>query len=255
MDELQGPATTRPAALVTGGSSGIGLACAGKLASLGYAVAICGRDPARLAEAEADGSAELAVVCDVGDRSAVDRLARRVVERFGRLDVVVANAGTWIGAPIAELAGDDWDAVIRTNLTGTFNTVAATLDHLRAHRGYVFAVASIAAYESEAGFAAYSASKAGIRGLALAIREEAVSGAVRVTVISPGYVDTPFLSVDARNRDGVLQPNDVAETIAWCLRLSPAAIVREVVLEDSIAGPLDRESKWEEYRTKHQTSA
>jgi NAD(P)-dependent dehydrogenase (short-subunit alcohol dehydrogenase family) len=253
MEELERRTAAR-SALVTGGSSGIGLACARRLASLGFAVAICGRDAARLAKAEPDCAAELSVVCDVGDRSAVDRLAQCVVERFGRLDVVVANAGAWRGAPIAELSNDDWDAVIRTNLTGTFNTIAATIDHLRMTRGYLFVVASIAAYASEAGFSAYSASKAGLRGLALAVREEAASTGVRITVISPGYVDTPFLRAESRNRAGVLEPDDVAETIAWCLRLSPAAIVREVVLEDSVTAVLDREASWEDYRANQTDS-
>jgi NAD(P)-dependent dehydrogenase (short-subunit alcohol dehydrogenase family) len=85
----------------------------------------------------------------------------------------------------------------------------------------------------------YSAAKAGLRGLALAVREEVAGDGVRLTVISPGYVDTPFLSSAERDRDGVPSVGDVAETIAWCLALSPAALVRDIVLEDS-ATPLER---------------
>jgi NAD(P)-dependent dehydrogenase (short-subunit alcohol dehydrogenase family) len=225
------------AALITGGSSGIGLACARKLVELGYGVAICGRDERRLTAAQVDCGADIAVACDVGDRAAVGRFVDAAIDRFGGLDVVVANAGDWRGDRIEELRGEDWDAVMRTNLGGTFHTVAATIAHLRARRGYIFVVASTAAYESAVGFAAYSASKAGLRGLSFAIREEVAGQGVRVTVISPGYVDTPFLSAEERARDGLLSATDVAETVAWCLRLSPAAVVREVVIEDS-GGPI-----------------
>ena len=224
------------AALITGGSSGIGLACARKLVELGYNVAICGRDEGRLAAAQVDCGAEIAITCDVGDRVAVQRFVDAAVDRFGGLDVVVANAGDWRGGPIEELRGEDWDAVLRTNLNGTFYTAAATLAHLRARAGYIFVIASISAFMSAVGFAAYSSSKAGLRGLSFAIREEVAGQGVRVTVISPGYVDTPFLGAEERARDGLLSPTDIAETVAWCLRLSPAAVVRDIVIEDS-GGP------------------
>ena len=91
------------AALVTGGSSGIGLACARKLVELGYGVAICGRDEARLAAAQVDCGADIAMTCDVGDRVAVQRFVDAAVDSFGGLDVVVANAGTWRAGLIEKL--------------------------------------------------------------------------------------------------------------------------------------------------------
>jgi 3-oxoacyl-[acyl-carrier protein] reductase len=222
-------------ALITGGTSGIGRACAERLSALGYRVAVCGRDEGRLAGMAAD----LALACDVGDRDAVNGLVDGVVSRLGGLDVVVANAGTWRGGRIERLSDEDWDHVLRTNLTGVFNVVSAAIAHLRARRGHLIVVSSIAAHRSEVGFAAYSASKAGLRGLALAVHEEAAADGVRVTVISPGYVDTPFLSAASRERDGILQPSDIADTVSWLLGLSPSAVVREVVIEDS-AQPRER---------------
>jgi NAD(P)-dependent dehydrogenase (short-subunit alcohol dehydrogenase family) len=215
-------------ALVTGGTRGIGLECARTLRRLGLGVAVCGRDPADVAAAA--GVMELARACDVTDRAAVAALAGEAASTLGGLAVVIANAGVLTQrALLVDTPTDVWESTLRVNVLGVANTLAAATPHLRRSRGYAFVISSISGHEGMAEFSAYSASKWSLGLTQTFLQEEAVNG-VRATVISPGLVDTRM--GDAAGFGGErLQPSDVAATVEWCLALSPAAVVREVVLE------------------------
>jgi len=198
-------------ALVTGGTRGIGLECARSLRRLGFGVAVCSRHPE---DVTAAAEVELARVCDVTDRDAVGALADVLTER----------------ALLADTPADVWESTLRVNVVGVANTLAAATPHLRRSRGYAFVISSIAGHEGMAEFGAYSTSKWGLRGLTRTFIQEEAPRGVRATVISPGLVDTRM--GDAAGFGGErLRPSDVAATVEWCLALSPAALVREVVLE------------------------
>ena len=140
------------AVIVTGGGTGIGAAVARLLTSGGDRVAILGRRPGPLrAVAALTGAVD--VVCDVSDAAQVAASVATVLDRFGRLDGLVLNAGIMLPGGIAELSAADWDALVAANLTGAFHTARAALPHLLAARGAVVAVASIAALRASAGWA------------------------------------------------------------------------------------------------------
>jgi NAD(P)-dependent dehydrogenase (short-subunit alcohol dehydrogenase family) len=230
------------AALVTGGGSGIGLACARALRELGYRVALCGRDTRKLeAAATAIGDAAW-IACDVTNRDAVEAAVADTVDRFGRLDVVVANAGVFppSRATLDRTPLDEWEVVTATNLDGVFHTLAAALPYLRVSAGYAFVIGSIYSRHALRLSAAYTASKFGALGLTHTLLQEHEEHGVRATAILPGIVDTSMVTGD-HHRDELLRADDVARTLRWCLELSPAAIVREVTIERAGVARVDIE--------------
>lgn len=219
-----------PSALVTGGSSGIGLAIARMLAEEGHALTLAARRPERLAHAAAELGAE-AVAADVSQEPDCARLVAAHVERHGGLDVLVNSAGVGIARAIAETQTKHWDLQQAVNLRGAFLVTREALPHLRAARGYVVNLASIAGTIPTPGLAAYGAAKAALIALTRSlVREEADHG-VRATALCPAFVDTPMTTWTGIAGDEMIQPSDCAELVRALLRLSPAARVPVVVVE------------------------
>lgn len=195
-------------ALVTGAGSGIGEASALLLAERGARVALLGRTASELEEVAEQvrqlGSEALVAVADVTDEEAVGEAVRATRERFGRLDVVVANAGvngTWAG--IETLTVEDFRSTIDINLTGTFITIKATVPHLP-RGGSVVVTASVNGTRifSNSGASAYSASKAGQVALTKMLAVELGPRGIRVNVVCPGAIDTEISdNTDAQNAD------------------------------------------------------
>jgi 3-oxoacyl-[acyl-carrier protein] reductase len=181
-------------ALVTGASRGIGRAIAHRLAGQGAIVVAAARgDHAAATAAEitgAGGRAE-AVSLDVTDAEAVQRLPGEIVDRHGRLDIVVSNAGVTRDQLLMRMKRDDWDAVIATNLTATFALAQAAMRPMLKQRGgRIIAVSSVVGQMGNAGQTNYAASKAGLIGFAKALAREVASRGITVNVIAPGMVDT-----------------------------------------------------------------
>ena len=180
-------------AIVTGAGTGIGAACALRLAEDGFGVVLSGRREAPLrAIAETIGDAAVVVPGDVGEPAHADELVDAARSRFGGLDALVLNAGIGDSQP----AGDDtpaaWDATIRTNLTGSFLVARAALPALVERRGSLVAVASVNAWRAGPGWASYCTSKAGLVMLVQSIARDYGPAGVRANAVLPGWVRTPM---------------------------------------------------------------
>jgi len=228
-------------AIVTGGSKGIGWATAQALAAAGAGVALAARDAAQVAAAaERLGSDAIGVPTDVRDAAACEELVRQVLARWGRLDLCVCAAGVGHWGYVHELGLDQWRETMDVNVDGTFHAVRAALPPLLAQgTGHIVGISSIYGHKGAAGFAAYCASKYAILGFAEALSLEVKPNGIKVTVVSPGTVDTGFRDHMAnRPRTGLLlEPermltaDDVASAILWAVTTSPTAVPDEIRLE------------------------
>jgi 3-oxoacyl-[acyl-carrier protein] reductase len=181
-------------ALVTGASRGIGRAIAKRLHQQGATVVAAARgDHARevVEEMTAAGGTAEAVTLDVTDAAAIERLPGELVSRYGRLDIVVSNAGIARDQLLMRMKRDDWDQVLLTNLTATFLLAQAAMRPMLKQRGgRIIAVASVVGQTGNAGQTNYAASKAGLIGFAKALAREVASRGITVNVIAPGMIDT-----------------------------------------------------------------
>jgi NADP-dependent 3-hydroxy acid dehydrogenase YdfG len=203
-------------ALVTGASGGIGAAVARRLHEAGASVGLLSRRGDDLGLERG-----LGVACDVRDRTAVGAAADAVVERFGRLDVVVANAGVGAYGPFLELDPERLEAMIDVNLKGTLYTATATRSHLiAAGEGDFVSLASVAGLRAFPGEAVYNGSKFGQLGFTRALDHELRERGVRATCICPGGVKTNFAIGAGREEgdpelEGMLTPDEVAEVVLF----------------------------------------
>jgi NAD(P)-dependent dehydrogenase (short-subunit alcohol dehydrogenase family) len=237
----------RRAAIVTGGSRGIGLAVAGALVDQGLALTLVARHPDRLAAAaeglRGRGGEVATVAVDVTGAGAAARVVDDHLAAHGRLDVLVANAGRGWRGSLAEVRDADLGRVFPVNVFGGFDLVRAALPALReagAEHGnaLVVVVASILGIRPAPGWAVYSASKAAIVSLARSITLEEADHGVRATAVCPGFVETDMTEgLQGVEKADMLTAADVAEAVGFLLRLSPGAAVPEIVIGRLDAGP------------------
>ncbi|WP_210493408.1 SDR family oxidoreductase [Patulibacter sp. SYSU D01012] len=230
--------TTR-AAIVTGASSGIGLAIARVLGQEGYALTLAARRPEKLAAAAEELRGEGFEVLDVAAALQEEDEVRRVVaehrERYGRLDVLVNNAGIGIGAPVGELKTKHVDLQIGVNLRSTMLFYREAIELLRAagreHKGaLVVNTASITAKFGEAWLSVYAATKAGVVNWTESMHRELSAEGIKSTALCPGFVDTPMTDFVKEQVDAtaMMTPADIAESVRFLLRTSPACCVPEI---------------------------
>lgn len=233
-------------AVVTGAGSGIGQGVAKVLSAMGLRVALVGRGEEKLKrtrELLGEG-ADRAIIapCDVTDRDGVKRMVESVLSAFSSIDVLVSNAGTNVrNRSLDALTPEDWDRMIATNLTGSFNLVHEILPSMRDQRnGLVIQVCSLSGIRaSTLGGAGYSASKFGQAALGLCLGREERERGIRSTVIYPGEVNTPILDarpvpVPTERREAILQPEDIAAAVKFLVELHPRARVPELVLTPTV---------------------
>jgi len=182
-------------ALITGGGTGIGRACAFLFAEEGASIAVAGRRKGQLdatvREIEAAGKRAFAVTCDVADRKSVEAAVASTVKHFGGLHVVVNNAGAVIVATAEDTSDEDWNRLIATNLTGTFLVSRAVLPHLRAAGGgAIVNIGSILGLVARKQRAAYCAAKAGVTGLTKAMALDHAHEKIRVNCVCPSLIET-----------------------------------------------------------------
>jgi NAD(P)-dependent dehydrogenase (short-subunit alcohol dehydrogenase family) len=177
-------------ALITGASHGLGLATARSLAAEGAAIACVARAGPELeravAELRAAGSPALAAAADVTRADEVERAVQATVEQWGRLDIVVVNAGTWKGAPLHETSEAMWDQLLDLNLKGAFLTLKSALPWLiERKRGTIVGITSLGAWVGQANASAYAAAKWGLRGLLESVALEVKPHGIRVSIVAP----------------------------------------------------------------------
>src|ERR1700726_1171021 len=206
-------------ALVTGGSRGIGRAIAMRLASLGAAVAICGRDANALNDVSAQlgglGGRVFSHVADVTRPADVDGLVAKTESALGPITILVNNAGIGVFGPAHEKSEEDWDRVLNTNLKSVFlvsRGVAPSM--IRHQRGDIINISSLAGRNAFAGGGLYCASKWGVQGLSACMAEDLREHGIRVSVICPGSVATGFSGRGPKEPSKALTPDDVAHAVA-----------------------------------------
>jgi NADP-dependent 3-hydroxy acid dehydrogenase YdfG len=211
--------------VITGASSGMGAASARYLADKGASVVLGARRSERIGALAAEivdgGGKAVAVETDVTSRDDVANLVDTAVATFGRIDVLINNAGLMPLSPLDRLKVDEWDRMIDVNIKGVLHGIAAALPHMRAQKsGHIINVSSVAGHKLFAGSAVYSATKFAVRALSDGLREEMAPHNIRTTIISPGAVRTELLDhisekdVQQANQEYVGQVGVPAETFA-----------------------------------------
>jgi 3-oxoacyl-[acyl-carrier protein] reductase len=197
-------------ALVTGASQGIGRACAIELARAGATVVLAARNEIKLAEAVAEiqaaGGQASAIPLDIASEDSIKSAAKSIIERFGKVEILVNNAGITRDTLMLRMKRPDWDDVLATNLTGAFLLTQAVLGPMLRNRwGRIVNISSVVGRTGQAGQVNYAASKAGLIGLTRSMAREFASRGVTVNAVAPGYIETPMTAVlDPRQREAMI---------------------------------------------------
>jgi len=197
-------------ALVTGASQGIGRACARELARAGATVALAARNEAKLAEVAAEiaaaGGQAAAFALDVASEDSIKSGAKAILDRFGKVEILVNNAGITRDGLMMRMKRADWDDVLGTNLTGAFLLTQALISPMLKNRwGRIVNISSVVGRTGQAGQANYAASKAGLIGLTRSLAREFASRGITVNAVAPGYIETPMTAVlDEKQRTAMM---------------------------------------------------
>ncbi len=225
--------------LITGGSKGIGYGIAETLLKAGAKVALTSRTQASADDAvsrlkKKHGANAIAIAADVRDESSQQKAVQRVLQEWGRLDVLVANAGLGYFDSIENLTTEQWNETIDTNLTGVFLSVKACIPALKDSKGYIITIASLAGTNFFAGGAAYNASKFGLVGFTQAIMLDLRKCGIKVSTIMPGSVATHFNGAEPADSDSwKIQPEDIGQMVADLLSMNPRTLPSKIEVRPS----------------------
>jgi len=224
-------------AYITGGSKGIGLGIARSLLAKGMRVAISSRTLQHAQDAAdsfANADMVLAIASDVSSMESEKAAIQSIIDKFGQLDVLVANAGVGHFAPIDTLSEEHWKQTIDTNLTGVFNSVKCSLEALKKAEGYIITIASLAGTNFFENGSAYNASKFGLVGFSQAIMLDLRKYNIKVTTIMPGSVATHFDNHTPTEADAwKIQPEDVGQMVADLLQMHPRTLPSKIEVRPS----------------------
>lgn len=240
-------ADIRKTALITGGSKGIGYGIAEVLLKAGVNVAITSRSQQAADEAaaalnslhlaESDRAKAIGIESDVRDLASQQKAADTVLNQWGRIDYVIANAGVGHFASIQQLTPEQWHETIDINLTGVFYTAKATLSALKESQGYFITIASLAGTNFFENGSAYNASKFGLVGFTQAIMLDLRNEGIKVSTIMPGSVATHFNNHEPNEKDAwKIQPEDIGNIVLDLLRMNPRTLPSKIEVRPTRPG-------------------
>ncbi|MBD8081809.1 SDR family oxidoreductase [Chryseobacterium caseinilyticum] len=220
-------------AYITGGTKGIGLGIAEILLKNGVSVAFSGRKKEDVEKAEEDlkkiSENVLGIVSDVRNMDDENVAVQSIVERFGQLDFVIANAGLGVFKPVDELTSEEWNSMIETNLTGVFHTLKASVPELKKTEGYYITIASLAGANFFENGTGYNASKFGVVGFTQAAMIDLRKYNIKSTVIMPGSVATNFNgNVPSEKDEWKIQPEDMGNLVLDVLKMNPRVLPSKI---------------------------
>ncbi|ABQ06837.1 SDR family oxidoreductase [Flavobacterium johnsoniae] len=218
-------------AYITGGAKGIGFGIAEALVKNGVKVAISGRDTDALEKAQqALGKQNVLILqSDIRNFNDERKAVEHIVSEFGKLDIVIANAGIGKFAPIDEMSLEEWNTMIDTNLTGAFHTLKAAVEQLKENKGYYISIASLAGANFFAKGAGYNASKFGLVGFTQAAMLDLRDYDVKCTTIMPGSVTSNFNShIPSEEDKWKIQPSDIGQMVVDLLRMNPNVLPSKI---------------------------
>jgi NAD(P)-dependent dehydrogenase (short-subunit alcohol dehydrogenase family) len=228
-----------PSALVTGGSSGIGLAIARMLRAEGFDLTLASRTKEKIEAAAAEIGAH-PVAADMSKEDDCVRVVAEHAERLGGMDMLVNSAGIGIGGTVESVQTKHIDLQLGVNLRGLLIVSREAIPHLKRSKGWIVNLASIAGTMATPGLTVYGATKAAVIALTRSQNAELDGDGVRAIAICPGFVDTAMAQWSGLAPDEMIRPEDCAEIVRMCLRLSPRARIPQVVVErvgSSAGGP------------------
>lgn len=223
-------------AFITGGSKGIGYGVAQSLLDLGMKVAITSRskDAAEKAAKKLSTTDALGLEADVRKFESQQKAVKAAIDKFGQLDVMVANAGIGHFGSIDELSPEKWQETIDTNLTGVFYSVKSSIDALKKSKGYLITISSLAGTNFFAGGAAYNASKFGLTGFTQAVMLDLRQKGINVSTIMPGSVATHFNDHTPNEEDAwKIQPEDIGELVVDLLKMNKRTLPSKIEVRPS----------------------
>jgi len=225
--------------LITGANKGIGLGIAEVLIRQGMNVVLTSRTQQK-ADAAAEelnrlgGGQAIGVECEVSDYDSVERVVKSTLQKHGRLDALVANAGVGHFAPIEDMTHEQWHETINTNLTGVFNTVKACVEPLKESKGYIITISSLAGTNFFPTASAYNASKFGLTGFSQSIMLDLRKYGVKVSTIMPGSVTSHFNGHTPSEKDAwKIQPEDIGQIVLDLLEMHPRTLPSKVEVRPS----------------------
>jgi len=227
-------------ALITGGSKGIGYGIAASLIEQNMRVALTSRYLEAATEAaeklNQTGRGEaFGLEADVRDLDAQQKSVDQIVERWGGLDVLIANAGVGHFGSIEEMSLDQWNETIDINLTGVFNSIKAAIPALKKSKGYIITIASLAGTNFFSGGSAYNASKFGLVGFTQAVMLDLRYSGIKVTTIMPGSVSSYFHNQEPGDKDAwKIQPEDLGQMVVDLLKMDPRTLPSKIEVRPSI---------------------
>ncbi len=226
----------KPKAVITGATRGIGRAIAFRFASEGFDLAVCARNENRLESLENElkqsfpGISVLSVAADLSQREGNELLAETVIQQWGSIEVLVNNAGKYLGGKVLEEEDGRLEYMMALNVFGPYWLTRALKNHIKPGTGHIFNICSIASLDYYPNGGSYAMTKFALRAFSKSLRQELIGKSIRVTAVMPGAVNTDSWAGSGFPKDRFMQPEDIAEMIFGAWQMPARSVVEELVV-------------------------